>query len=276
MSSFVSSDGLKLDYAVDNFTDPWKPTENLVLLHSAMGCKDRFFSWMPRLARRFRVARLDLRGHGASEVPPPERELSIDRLMSDVLEFMEEVGVDHAHFVGASAGGYLSQRMAMDHPEKVDSLCLFGSTPGFKGGQAKKWLPQIKEKGLRTFLAETISDRYDLETTDPALVNWFLDQAGGNDEEYIGRFIALMDNQDWSDELGKIRCPTLLIVPGAGKIGDYEGFERMRRSIPDITVKTYENMPHNVWDSLPDRCVSDVIDFIDQASPRSGRNAEVA
>lgn len=270
MASFVTSDGLKLDYAVDDFTDPWKPTENLVLLHSAMGCKDRFFSWMPRLARRFRVVRLDLRGHGASEVPSPDQELTVDRLMADVLQFLAEAGVEKAHFVGASAGGYLSQRMAMDHPEKVLSISLFGSTPGFKGGQAQKWLPQIKEKGLRNFLAETISDRYDLETTDPELVNWFLDQAGSNDETYISAFISLMDNQDWSSELGKIACPTLLIVPGAGKIGDYEGFERMRQAIPNITVKTYENMPHNVWDSLPDRCVSDVIEFIDGNQPSAG------
>lgn len=276
MASFVTSDGLKLDYAIDDFTDPWAPTENLVLLHSAMGCKDRFFSWVPRLSRRFRVVRLDLRGHGASQVPPPEQELTIDRLMLDVLEFLTEVEVEHGHFAGASAGGYLSQRMAMDRPEKVDTLCLFGSTPGFKGGQAQKWIPQIKEKGLRPFLAETISDRYNLDTVDPELVDWFLDQAGGNDVDYITRFIALMDQQDWSDELGKIGCPTLLIVPGAGKIGDYAGFERMRQSIPNISIKTYENMAHNVWDSVPERCVSDVIEFIDHWTRDTDSDAKVA
>lgn len=276
MARFQSSDGFGFDYAVDDFTDPWMPAENLVLLHSAMGCKDRFFSWMPRLARRFRVSRLDLRGHGASDVPPTDCPLTIERLMRDLLEFLDVVGVEHAHFVGASAGGYLSQRMAMDHPGRVDSLSLFGSTPGFRGGQAQKWLPQIKQKGLRAFLAETISDRYDIKTTDPALVEWFLDQAGGNDVSYICRFIALMDEQDWSDELGKIKCPTLLVVPGAGKIGDYAGFERMRRAIGDITVKTYENMPHNVWDSLPERCVDDVIALIDGRTSRPDRAEKVA
>lgn len=262
MPSLTTSDGIRLDYTVDDFTDPWRPARNLVLLHSAMGCKDRFFSWIPGLARDFRVTRLDLRGHGKSQVPQEAAPLIIERLMLDILEFLDAVEIKQAHFAGASAGGYLAMRLAMDDPERVQSLVLFGSTPGFKGGQAPKWLPQIKEKGLRTFLAETITDRFPIGQCDPKLVEWFLDQAGSNDVPFITRFIALMDQQDWSSELGKIRCPTLLVVPGAGKIGDYAGFERMRKSIADIEMKTYENAPHNVWDFMVERCVADLREFI--------------
>lgn len=266
MASFRTSDGISLDYAVDDFTDPWRPRRDLVLLHSAMGCKDRFFAWMPELSRRFRVVRLDLRGHGASEVPPAGSALTISRLVEDVQEFLAEVGVERAHWAGSSAGGYLCQRMAMDHPERVETMSLFGSTPGFKGGQAPGWLPLMKAKGLRQFLAETIDDRFLAGTVDPGLIEWFLDQAGGNDMAYIERFIMLMDQQDWSDELGKIQCPVLVVVPGLGKIGDYAGFERMKKGIRNVTFKTYEGMPHNVWDSVPARCVADLVSFIDAST----------
>lgn len=276
MPVFQTSDNLALSYAIDDFSDPWRPRRDLVLLHSAMSSKQRFFGWMPLLSRAFRVIRLDTRGHGESALPAPDSPLSVARLTQDVVELLDHLDLERAHFVGASAGGYICQRLAIEVPERVMSISMFGSTPGFKGGQTAKWLPRIREMGLRNFLAATIDDRLPLEQVDPALVEWFLDQAGGNDQAYIERFISLMDGEDWSDELSRIRCPALLVIPGLGKIGDYEGFARMHQSIPDLTVKTYEGMPHNVWDAVPQRCAADVIDFIhnnDAGTARSGSGA---
>lgn len=270
MSEFRSSDGVRLAYRIDDFTDPWRTPDTVVLLHSAMSCGARLYAWVPRLARRYRVARLDLRGHGESEVPPPGAPLTIPRLVADVLEFMDHIGSAAAHLVGASAGGYLAQRLAMDHPQRVRSLALFASTPGFKSGPSAGWLPQIEAKGLRAFLAETITDRFPMGTVDPGLVEWFLDLAARNDPRYIARFIALMAQQDWSDELGRIRCPTLVVIPGLGKIGDNAAYEPMRQRIPDVTMKTYEGMPHNIFDSAPDRCVDDLVAFLAARFDRAG------
>ena len=93
----------------------------------------------------------------------------------------------------------------------------FGSTPGLKNSQAPSWIPQIEKKGLRTFLAETISDRLPLDKVDPGLVEWFLDEAAKNDPAYIGKFVLLMARYDWSDQLGRITCPTLVVVPGPSR-----------------------------------------------------------
>ncbi|ASP23545.1 haloacetate dehalogenase H-1 (plasmid) [Antarctobacter heliothermus] len=262
MDHFTTTDGVRLAYSIDDFTDPWRPSQPLILLHSAMSCMERLRTWMPRLVRHFRVIRMDLRGHGQSEVPGPDSELTIDRLIEDIRELMALAEVPAAHFVGTSAGGYLSMRMAMDHPDAVRSLSLFGSTPGFKGGQAQAWLPRIRTEGLRNFLADTITDRFPKDMIDTDRVNWFLDQAGSTEPKFLERFILLMDGQDWSDELHKITCPTLLVVPGAGKIGDYSGFDRMKESISRVDLRVYENMPHNVWDSQPERCVEDTLDFL--------------
>jgi len=69
MKTFAAAaDGLKLAYYVDDFTDPWRTPDTLVLLHAAMASALRWFDWVPRLARRYRVVRLDLRGHGNSVV----------------------------------------------------------------------------------------------------------------------------------------------------------------------------------------------------------------
>src|SRR5207249_9635989 len=101
-----------LAYYVDDFTDPWRRPPTL-LLHAAMGSARRYFAWVPHLARDWRVVRLDLRGHGNSPVPSADRPLVLDRLVADVGELLDHLGVDSAHIVGNSAGGYLGQQLAM-------------------------------------------------------------------------------------------------------------------------------------------------------------------
>lgn len=258
----TASDGVDLAWYADDFTDPWTEPDTLLLLHSAMGEARRFYAWVPPLARHYRVLRLDLRGHGASQVPGKEHELSMERLVADVVELLDHAGRETVHVAGNSAGGYVGQNLAMAHPARVRSLALFGSTPGLKHTQAASWLPRVAKSGLRAFLSETISDRFDLERTDPDLVRWFIDQASGNDAAWIGRFITLMTTLDWSDRLHEIRCPTLVVVPGAETVGSTRSYDVMRDRIPDVQLIHYAGMPHNVCEAAPQRCVEDVLAFL--------------
>jgi pimeloyl-ACP methyl ester carboxylesterase len=259
---FTASDGLRLSYFVDDFTDPWTRPATLLLLHAAMGHSRRFYAWVPPLARHYRVVRMDLRGHGESQVPPPEPLLSMDRLVADVRELLDHLGCTHAHIVGNSAGGYVAQNLAMNSPARVQSLMLFGSTPGLKHSQAATWLPRVAKEGLRPFLAATISDRFPVDRTDPRHIEWFLDEAAKNDVPYLARFIGLMTTLDWSDRLPEIKCPTLIVYPGAETVGSARAYDAMAARIPDAEVISYEGMPHNICDSLPDRCADDVLAFL--------------
>ena len=114
--------------------------------------------------------RLDLRGHGASDVPPESSKLDMDRLVADVEELLDHLGVRSCHIVGNSAGGYIAQNLAMKSPDRVKSLMLFGSTAGLKNSQAASWLPRIAKEGLRNFFAETIADRLPLDQVPKGLV----------------------------------------------------------------------------------------------------------
>jgi len=260
MERFVTSDGIGLAYYIDDFTNPWRRTETVLLLHAAMGSARRYFGWVPHLCRDWRVVRLDLRGHGASQVPPAGEALTLERLTRDVEELLDHLGCASAHIVGNSAGGYLGQQLAMTRPQRVKSLSLFGSTPGLKNSQAPSWIPQIQAKGLRGFLAETIRDRLPADA-EPGLVEWFLDEAAKNDPAYIGKFVLLMASYDWSGEVERIRCPTMVVIPGAETVGSIENYQPFRQ-LKDVEFKTYESMPHNICDAVPDRCAEDVADFL--------------
>jgi len=257
---FTASDGRRLAYYSDDCTDPWREAPTLLLLHAAMGSARRYYAWVPRLCRHYRIVRMDLRGHGASEVPPADEPLTLERLVTDVVELLDHIGAGAPHIVGNSAGGYLAQQLAMTRPERVKSLMLFGSTPGLKNSQAPSWIPQIQAKGLRGFLAETIRDRLPPDA-DPGLVNWFLDEAAKNDPAYIGKFVLLMASYDWSGEVGRIRCPTLVVVPGGETVGSTANYQPFRQ-VKDVDFRIYDGLPHNICDSVPDRCAADVLDFL--------------
>jgi len=260
VKSFIASDGLRLAYYIDDFTNPWERRPTLLLLHAAMGSARRWFGWVPHLCRDYRVVRLDLRGHGASEVPPADSPLTLDRLVLDVVELLEHLGLESVHVAGNSAGGYLGQQLAMNYRGRVISLALYGSTPGLKNSQAPSWIPQIEAKGMRGFLAETIRDRLPRDA-DPGLVEWFLDEAAKNDPAFVGKFVLLMASYDWSGEVDRIRCPTMVVIPGAETVGSLANYDPFRR-LEDVEFRVYDGLPHNICDAVPDRCAADLHDFL--------------
>ena len=261
MKTFTSRDGLSLAYQIDDFTDPWRKPDTLLLLHAAMGNSQRWFQWVPRLARQYRVVRLDLRGHGQSGMPRPEDDFSLAHLVGDAIELLDLAGAQQAHIVGNSAGGYVSQQLALRHPERVKTLALFGSTPGLKHSHAPTWVPKIKEMGLKKFLASTIDERFD-DKADPELVKWFIEQAGSNDPACIARFVLHMCTHDFMDELDAIKVPTLIVAAGKERIGHASAYEEMRKRIAGSELRYYDTAAHNICDGYAQQCVDDLLDFL--------------
>lgn len=264
MQGFFERDGVRLNYYVDDFTDPWAKAPTLILLHGAMANARRFYSWVPALCRDYRVVRLDLRGHGDSQVPAADKPLSLSVLVDDVLALMAHLGCEQAHFVGNSAGGYVGQHLAMQHPEKVLTLALFGSAPGLKNSQAASWIPMVQAKGLRQFLADTIDDRFPPEFAGTPQLEHFLDDLGNNNVEYIGRFVQYMAGQEWGDQVDQIRCPTLVVIPGQGKIGRQEAYQPFRDRLSQGEILVYAGQRHSICEYLPERCVTDLRSFLER------------
>jgi pimeloyl-ACP methyl ester carboxylesterase len=262
MPSFTAGDGLHLAYCVDDFTDPWKHRPTILMLHSAIGSARRMARMVPGLARHWRVVRLDLRGHGESEVPPDSMPLGMPRLVADVAEALNHLGIEAAHLVGNAMGGCVAQSFALAAPARVLSLSLFASLPGLRNSQVGTWPERIERLGLRAFMAESIGERFVAEQADPAFIEWFLDECARGDAHFVARYVAMMATLDWSDQLGRISCPTLLVVPGAETIGRFAAYYHMRDALPDARLLVYEGMAHNICDAAPDRCAADVAAFL--------------
>jgi len=254
MNILKTRDGLDIAYYVDDFTDPWRKPETILLVHAAMGCARRWFRWVPALARQYRVVSFDLRGHGNSDIPDTDHPFSLDQLVGDAIEILDLLQIERAHVVGNSAGGYVAQKLALQHPERVHTLALFAATPGLKNSHAPTWLPRIREIGLKAFLASTIQERFD-ETADPQLVQWFIEQAGSNDVAFIGRFVSHMCTHYFMEELDAIQAPTLIVAAGHEPIGHGEAYQEMHARIRDSELVLIDTTGHNICDGYADRCV---------------------
>ena len=175
---------------------------------------------------------------------------------------MDLLGCKSAHVVGNSAGGYIGQNLAMDHRRRVKSLILFGSTPGLRNSQAATWIPRIAKDGIRKFLMDTIEDRFARRAPIRARSNGSSRARRCAIPPMSAASWALMSSLDWSDRLGEIKCPTLLVIPGAETVGSIKNYDVMRERIADVQLIAYEGLPHNIGEAVPERCAEDVLAFL--------------
>ncbi|MBI4190334.1 MAG: alpha/beta hydrolase [Betaproteobacteria bacterium] len=263
MESFKTSDGLQLRYVIDDYTDPWRAADTLVLLHAAMGSSRRFYAWVPHLARDYRVVRPDLRGHGESDAPGAGQ-LTFERLGLDVIELLDHIGAGKVHLAGSSAGAFIAQNVAIRYPQRIATLACFAATPGMKTGKQdySGWVARIGAIGLAAFLRETIADRMDLNQVEPGFVDWFIAEAARTRVEVLARFVPLMAGIDLTPELPKIQCPTLAVAPGGDPMHTVDEYRSLERAIPRCEFIVYEGLPHNITDAVPDRCARELSRFL--------------
>ncbi len=99
----------------------------LVLSH-ALGLDHTMWDpQVPDLLSAFRVLRYDIRGQGASDVPPGE--YGIDELGRDVLTLLDALGIHSVAWCGLSLGGMIGQWVAIHAPDRISSLVLANTSP---------------------------------------------------------------------------------------------------------------------------------------------------
>ncbi len=96
-----------------------------------MGTGSTMAEWDPALlrllARNHRLIMFDYPGLGLSGKWHGN---SFDSLAHTAAGLMDAIGIDRVDVLGWSMGGFVAQRLAIDHPEKVTTLILAGTNPG--------------------------------------------------------------------------------------------------------------------------------------------------
>jgi len=96
-----------------------------------MGTGSTMAEWDPALLRLLaadhRLILFDYPGVGRSG---PWRGRSFDSLADSTAALMSAIGIERADLLGWSMGGFVAQRLAVEHADRVDHLVLAGTNPG--------------------------------------------------------------------------------------------------------------------------------------------------
>jgi pimeloyl-ACP methyl ester carboxylesterase len=125
--------------------------------------------WDPvasELAEHFTLILPDARGVGRSGAKRPARTLADYAV--DAVELMDALQLDRVHVLGISLGGVIAQRLALDHPSRVDRLVLVSCTHHF--GPYLRGMAMLLAQTLRHFPWELYVQTVELLGTAP---RWF-------------------------------------------------------------------------------------------------------
>src|SRR3954468_15526628 len=93
-------------------------------------------SWEPQiraLSRRYRCIAYNARGYPPSDVPEDPGAYSQARAVEDAIAVLDALGVDRAHVVGLSMGGFATLHLGLRHPGRARSLVVaatgYGAQP---------------------------------------------------------------------------------------------------------------------------------------------------
>jgi 3-oxoadipate enol-lactonase/4-carboxymuconolactone decarboxylase len=166
---------------------------------------------MPHLAK-FRVVRMDTRGHGRSDAPGGDYDLVM--LADDAIAVLDEAGIDRAAVAGVSLGGMIAMEMALNHPRRLDALIPICTSATMDRTAWASRVEAVRSGGTQAIL-ELAMGRFlspEFRESQPDIAAYVADGLGGMaDQGYAGCAAAIRD-MDIHARLGSLAVPTLVVA----------------------------------------------------------------
>ena len=289
----------EVELAYESFGDPADPAVLLV-----MGLGSQMIFWPDELCEALagagcHVIRFDNRDSGRSTVldhhePPPvprvlagelEAPYLLADMAADAVGLLDALGIDRAHVVGASLGGMIAQRIAIDHPDRVLSLASIMSSTG----DTAVGRPTPEAMAVLMTRAPTDRDGYIRTTLEARAVigsqppdrDRILDLAqrayerGYHPQGTARQFAAIVASPDRTPELRELDVPTVVIHGAADPLIGLSGGEATAAAIPGAELVVIENMGHDLPLWALDRIAGAILDNVERAD-RFNPRREVA
>lgn len=102
----------------------------VVFVHGAGGSSSIWFKQIKAYKKHFNVLLVDLRGHGKSKDLMQkyyEDKYTFQLISKDILDVLDEAGIEKAHFIGVSLGTIIIRTIGEMSPDRVESLVMSGA-----------------------------------------------------------------------------------------------------------------------------------------------------
>ncbi len=240
-----------------------------MFLHGIGGNRTNWHDQLPAaVAAGFRAVSWDGRGYGLSD--DYDGPLNFADFSHDLARLLDHLGAGKAHLVGLSMGGRILQDFYPRYPDRVGSLVLCATVPGFD----KSLSPAKREEFVRLRTAPLLAGKSPREMA-PAVADTLIgpkaprraydrlveSMAALHVESYIKtvRATVLYDQQV---DLPAIRVPTCLVFGSADKLTTADIGERMHVQIAGSELHVLSDAGHLVNIEQPEAFNRIVLDFL--------------
>lgn len=255
---------LDMHYQVDDFTDPWRAPQTILMLHGNAESGLAWYAWVPKLARQYRVVRPDMRGFGQSTPMPRDYPWSLDGLTADFCALMDHLAIDRFHLVGAKIGGTIARAFAARRPARVITLTVVGTPPPLREGAAEKVPELIREfetHGVEHWARQNMGARLG-SAFPPEGFEWWTRFMGRTAVSTQLGFMGTIACADIRTDLPKIACPTLVITTEESGLGSVDVTRAWQQQIPDSELLVLPGNSYHVAATHADRSAKATLDFI--------------
>jgi 3-oxoadipate enol-lactonase len=203
---------------------------------------------LPQLSATHRVIRFDHRGHGAS--PVPNGPYSIDALGGDVLAMMDRLGLRRATYCGLSIGGMVGQWLAINAPDRIDSLILICTSAHLPPASA--WhdrAASVRSAGTPEVVADAVLSRWftaPWAERHPDVITGYRQMISGIDSEGYAGCCEAIAAMDLRPGLGRISAPTLVIAGRQDPAIPVEHGEAIARAVAGAQLEVLDPGAHLV------------------------------
>ncbi len=262
------SPDLEMHYELDDFTDPWRESEAILLLHGNAESSAAWFGWVPHLARYLRVVRPDMRGFGRSTAMPRGYDWTVDIILNDYLTLMRQLGIESFHLVGAKISGVIARCFAARHPENILTLTLIGAPPAYRDGMTERgpaWTHEFETQGIESWARRTMAGRLG-SAFPPEGVEWWAKLMGRTPLSSEIDFIATMAVSDTRPDVPKIQCPTLVITTEGSSLASVTETRAWQQQIQRSRLLVLPGDSFHAAATDADRCALETLAFIQAAA----------
>lgn len=259
--------GINLYYEVHGQGEP------LVMIMGFGGSSGGWVFQRRAFQKYFQVITFDNRGVGRSDKPGGP--YSIRMMAEDTIGLMDHLGIEKAHILGVSMGGYIAQELAINYPERVRKLVLgctyarqddtgghtleYHRGMGLAEGCPADELGRIPiAKVLRAELPLAFNSRLYRICTFP-FINIYARLMATRG--VAAQFQAIVGH-DTLERLQMIRAPTLVITGTGDRIIKPGSSDVLAKMIPDARLVRIEGGPHSVFVGMRKRFNKEVLDFL--------------
>lgn len=226
----------------------------LVLVH---GLGDRSEAWAPMLRKLkragFHVYAPDLPGYGRSP-KPADGDYSIAAEEKFVADFIQAIGLPKADVGGWSMGGWITLKLALDHPDMVDRVVVFGPA-GIREG-----ITMPPTSAFHPESPEDIQGLFHLMEPDAKPLPMFVATDAvrkfkGDQESIDANMAAMKTGKDALDDvIAPLQAPLLIVWGKSDQLVPLAVGQKLHSLVPTSELDIVEGCGH----LAPSRCAGRV------------------